>query len=631
MVSSRVNSNDGYLVFAPNGHSVSIPKEDHYFEMSDWPRYLEIYQRGNDVYKLKGIVSISSPIIQKTSAVTAVYSIDFGTSSTNVGVRVVDPVINSFADQTMMITETERFASVKSINEVFYGNFPVSAPFPTLYYERYIGSCNFSDGHTYFVETNKTINIKDNNIKSNIKFGANNENKIRYVNSLLNYIMVDAKKAGYSKISFIFSYSFSMPNSNIFKRGIEEVIERLKKENRYGVIIQGEPKFISESVAALKYARKTEETNEIVVIDIGGGSVDICVHSPALDKNDVSLRIASFEHGSRHFFINNFKLNYKLLPGLLAKNPEIKTGKHVESFYINPEEFREKVIHNSFRRDAERNTETDKILPDTDSFIENLFSLNIENNGVRKNLGTELKNAFLQDNHISKKYYQTLWMFQLSAIMFYCAMMAAEMQKKRANDFFNTITILLAGKGSKIIGWLPQKSLERLKSVFESTFNAYKFARKVVCKIKFDEQSAKNEGVLGMLNDNLHLADRNDLGEKDIMEGYLRGEQNADKKEFSEIDLIDGDKFDFSKELPVYNRFISAFNSMAGTDFCKIKIMENTETDLVQSSGEIVVDKRILMDAVNDHIQQKKQHSVFLSITKRIVQELSRLGGRKFV
>ncbi len=630
MICSRIKANEGYLIFAPQGYSPNGIKEHHYYEMSEWPSYLEVYQMENSTYKLKGMVPVDQPDAAQSQSPIAVYSVDFGTSSTNVGVKVNIPKVNEFPPQTMMITETEDYTSFNNKSQFFYGDYKVASPFPTLYYENRIGSGNFSDGHAYFMETNRVLDIRDNKIKSDIKFGQNNEDRIKYIRSLLNYIFTDARKAGFSKIKLMISYSFSMPNVEIFQKSVKAAIEGINPYKTYGIELEP-TEFISESVAALKYVRHTKRTNEIVVIDIGGGSVDVCIHSPQKKDGDAPLRMASFQHGSRHFFISNFKYNKYLLPKMLAKlNNASRVGK-IESFYTNPDEFEEKVLKDIWKESEKKNDNgMNKYGINPEAYIENLLALNINEKGEYVNLGEELKNTFLSWNEKIKKYYQTMWMFQMSAIMFYCAMMTAEMQEKRDNQLFATVDIILAGKGSKIIGWLPRGSLDKLKNLYEKTFNSYNLGTKPRCSIDFDEKSAKNEGVLGMLYNHLDLAGKTGFSEQDIMTGHIRGEQNKKGTAGSEIEVVSPGSSDIDSNLPVYTKFLKIFKSISGGDFYEIEMKNVAESSVNEAENKIVIDKREITGAVNNYVHQKQGVSVFLIITEKIISQMNELGGERF-
>ena len=420
MVCLRSKANPGYLSFVPRGYSIGAPEVMHYYEMNEWPEYFEVYQMENNSYKLKGMLPIDPPDTTHHKSETAVYSVDFGTSSTNVGVKVNIPKVNDFPSQTMVVSELSRDVGFNKKNEYLYGDHMVDAPFPTLFYENRIGTGTFRDGHAYFMETNQMLDIRDYKIKSDIKFGQNKKAKIDYIKSLLNYIFVDAKKAGFTNLELKISYSFSMNDPEGFIKSVQNIITEINPRKMYGLEVK-QPEFVSESVAALKYVRQSRKENEIVVIDIGGGSVDVCVHSPILQTDDKPLRTASFMQGSRHFFINSFKKNYKFIPNLMKELEENFTkGSMSEGYFTNPDEFRKRVLNGIFEGGSRRKgggINKEGFSPDAS--LENWLALNMHKGGISVNLGDELKNTFLSGNQELKKYYQTVWMFQMSAIMFY--------------------------------------------------------------------------------------------------------------------------------------------------------------------------------------------------------------------
>ena len=210
--------------------------------------------------------------------------------------------------------------------------------------------------------------------------------------------------------------------------------------------------------------------------------------------------------------------------------------------------------------------------------------------------------------------------------------MTAEMQKKRGNQLFARIDIMLAGKGSKIIGWLPEKALDELKVIFEKTFDSYKLSNgsKLKCNIDFDESAAKNEGVLGMLYDGVNLAGRTDFNKDDIINGRIRGEQDIKNTPESEIEIVNDGDVKINKDLPVYMDFVKIFNCLPANEFYELEIKENADKMMNAAANKIIIDKREIMSAVNNQIQQKNEESVFLVITEKIINQLNELGGEYF-
>ncbi len=594
-------TNEGTVYLYPrDGKRYKINEDADIITRTDkWPDFMDVYVKSDGIERFAGIVPIE-PLPTKERDTKADYSIDFGTSSTNVGFRGRDSGgKNIFTKQLSFIAEKKNVDVYP--DDVFYGSYEVSAPFPTILKKLKFGNDVFKDGHAFFLRDNKIYSENDFHkmeCYSNIKFSGNDNLKLSYIYSLLNYIIIDAKQKGMNSISLYISYSLCMQNIELFVENIINLVKEINASNFYNVMIDENIKFISESAAALKYVKNAADTNEIVVVDIGGGSVDICIHSPLTNKKDILCRTASFKQGSRYFFIKSLKKNQELINYLMGEMQD---------------KFNRSVVSKNATYDSEVALETT---------IAHKFR---SDDGEDYNIGEEIKNVFINMEGIIKKYYQTLWMLQMASNIFYCALLAAEMQSCRKTDDCGEISIKLAGRGSKVIDWLPKESIRILEDIFDRQYNESYAGRKEKCEISFDSKSVKNETILGMFKNHLALAKKTDFNSNDFSNDFLRGEKKNRGNQKSELEYISDGNFEFNPELPIYNKFLNLFNELGKDVFLPVRIADERASCFKQERIEISIHK------INKVLIKQKQDgsndSVFLTITETVINEMCNLGG----
>ena len=624
---------DAFMFVPTNIELTNSEKGRYQFLVSNYPKHLTCFWNNPNIagFEEKGIVALTPPQTTVTKGITANYAFDFGTSASiaayNFGTEEDSNKID-FSNQISLIAATE--TEVLSANRILFGDYGVTAPYPTIYC-MHPGPTEvlFEGGHPYFNLPNKRIDL-DRTLRSNIKFdigdGTDNS-KIQedYIRGILNMMLVHARKQGVSKMNLSVSYPISIANTAEFRGKIEEIVEKYVKIGKkkgigaYGVELGKEKvKFVSESEAATRFFFLSEEIKESITLDIGGGSADLFAYN---DSGKGQAMIASVVAGSRVFLLS-----------LLHKHPEVL----IEAMDIIKKEIGENVIENEwFDKKTYMN---DKGLEAFFTEVELLFQHSYVNKeGITVIMGNKIGNVIrtaegnLGSGNLGEtlKKMKSIWMMQLAAFFYYGGLMYRKTMKDLGEKDLNQLSILLAGRGSQVIEWLPKGyTNDLLVAITASAMSIDSEISEI--QIVRKESETKLEAAVGMLKSPLKH-NKTELKEKDFVFDYLIGESYIDKRGEmgSQFDLyhhqssaarskkIKNYSDDFSaidSSLPEISKFFEELNDLIEQGMLKdklfcIKLSDNAkEASKLNKENDdaLYIDKKSLAQAVDNFAKEMK-------------------------
>ena len=486
------------------------------FVLKEYPGMLKCVQCRDGIAKTVGYIrtlplpqSSKSGISDRNSVV---YSLDFGTSSsviakkTNAGTEILD-----FSNQTAMIVCDPRNAH-SYVNDVFFAYGKVPTPVPTIYRENtnevYHPTGIFENGHAYLLRKENYLKEQGENLVSDIKFGTHNNLAVEYIKSILNMILADAKKSGYKQIGLKFSYPISIADVKDYRKRIEEAVSKMENEKKFNLKIN-DPILMTESEAALRYTYHNAKDNNrknMIVIDIGGGSVDMAVH--VIAGGEPICSIASVAQGSRKFLLDTFKQNPDVLVELVTKVSRNNGLGTLHERYATVESFKDFI---------------DKEGQNYYSQIELLLAHEFQYGNSSRVLGEEMAHEFKEATQQKYRKLKTALLFQVSAFVFYTSLMLGKVCKGKVIDKVSKLTMSFTGKGSAVSNWLPSDITENLvTNIIQKTSNVGLMNKDISAELV--PQRAKCESALGML-----------------AEPVIRGREEYDETNFS-FDFVIGEK-----------------------------------------------------------------------------------------
>ncbi|MEX1377717.1 MAG: hypothetical protein AB1Z23_09655 [Eubacteriales bacterium] len=635
-----ITNRDKGFAFLPYNKDIDSKKYKYQtFSISEYPNILKCVHFNGASINTVGYIKLLPPEnSSKNGAIennTAVYSLDFGTSSSVIAKKTSKGCnILEFENQTAIISCTPDIAK-DYIHEIFFAHDELKTPVPTMYRENgdseYHPPGIFEKGHAYFIDSKRLVSSLDENILSDIKFGTHNNLAIDYIKSAIEMILVDAKRSGYKQIELFFSYPISIVGAKEYREHIKEAVSKINSEIRFGIRINGS-ELMTESEAALRYTYHNSKENlrqNMIIIDIGGGSVDMAVHVTSYGSPLCS--IASIEQGSRKFLLDTFKGNSKFFVNLVNRVLEKNRLKIPIDKYTKIDEF-------------EKYVKEDPI--NFYSLIEMLLGYKFTTFGETKVFGEEMALEFKTYNDPMYRNIEVALLIQISAFVFYTGLMMDKICDGKGMDTVNTLTMSFTGKGSSITSWFSNKILSNLFSKMLHEVSNMGLASENI-SVDLLPQMAKGEAALGMHAEPVvrgkKIYDENNfsfdfvVGEKllnikneksymSLLPHQLKGEYSDVDYEAAQMLKDKSTEVKIDKNMPILRSFIDIFNKNSGT-VNKIKIREGKSRI---EGNEIIINENELLNAIdtytNDYMSSGYAvEPVFFTLVRKIREEIIKI------
>jgi len=435
------------------------------YSMSDhFPEYLACLEREDHL----GYLVLSKPGIvnRGVNANKICFGIDFGTSASSIHYSIIDnnnerrnmPTQLTFSPSLALVScDSDQ---IKLLVEYFMSPFEIPTPFPTIVHERQtFASEPLTQANLFYYNTRPSVDDRLINkdrrsyfgqLKAQVKWAVNEQDKNLSKTVIAELVMqtaLYARKEGYSKVEWRFSYPLSLPDTKEFQTMCKTTVREFGDKCGLQMDAVKEPvDFLTESEASARHFTNSDfkyDTlgNNITVIDIGGGSTDIFLIS-SMDNIVKSLE-TSVPFGARNMLID-----------LLFRN---------KRFFVN---LLNKVLENNQQNDViidkmltDENTDLEAL--DMESFYMLVETLLASSVGDRK-LGT-LLSEYVVDHHDESgnglnsqiRKLRTIIALYMAAVFYYCGMIIRYSRIGLPEIFeLPEMSVCIAGNGSKVMDWI---------------------------------------------------------------------------------------------------------------------------------------------------------------------------------
>jgi hypothetical protein len=430
--------------FSPNN---AIANKKYVTRLNEFPEYLVLKEDGVPVGFIP--LSANTPITQD-QPYRANIGIDFGTSSSTVywsvtnGNRVMIPASPLQFESRLSIiccASNEKKTLVKN----FITPYTNPVPFPTLL--KVHDSANLNNTNILICSNDFFFKSMDNRndtdlagVRGQIKWDDNNQYTSSFIAQLVLQAALFARLRGYNNIQWYFSYPLSLKTPVFFKNACYGACDDIVPQTgvHYAINNINRVLFMTESAASARYFLEVQNANVVpplLVVDIGGGSTDIYM----IDEHENSFQ-SSLPIGARKMLIellnNRCEYFYEKL-SYLKKNA-INQIRGIEN-----DRLRDPITFKKFAEKTDEftvfaETAFDIIYNDTETFGDRLCDTVVAANPA---------------NDLGSSYLRSIIMLYVSSIFYYCGML---LRGRFNSDMDTTISICIAGNGSKIVDWVRQ-------------------------------------------------------------------------------------------------------------------------------------------------------------------------------
>jgi hypothetical protein len=276
----------------------------------------------------------------------------------------------------------------------------------------------------------------------------NNQVKV-YIESIMyllrNKVVIGNGRLEKTKIRWFYPVSMERGRYNHLKTAWEKAYETYFGGDKKNIIP------ITESVAPFEYYRRDNDTNNLVTIDIGGGTTDIVISTNGSGKVDF---ITSFRFAANALFGDGY-----------AENSRTKNG-IVKQFVTDiKEELKRQINENDDLFRIFDEVYENKSSADMSSF---LFSLR-HNKKVRQAGENLAENANLESKLLDDETQKITFIFFYSAIIYHLALLM------RTKDLQMPDKIVFSGNGSKVISFFTSDAdvlRDYTKLIFEKIYGS---------------------------------------------------------------------------------------------------------------------------------------------------------------
>jgi len=407
--------------------------------------------------KASGVLVPKMKQAQSNSIFT--FAVDFGTSNTHIVCKSDNIITKSFnieqVDKQIQLNsddlnEETRESIYQELCPELVGDNSISK-FPMRSALLISKGINWNTPHFALGDANfaflyeKKARYPHNKVETNLKWSnsVDNEKIIKcYIESLFfvmrNKVLLNGGDLEKTKIFWTYPLSMTLARKNTFKRVWEEAYKKYFGSDLSNIFD------VNESVAPYYYYKtKNQAVNNIVTVDIGGGTSDIVIAN----------------HGEIQY-ITSFRFAANSIFGDISDNNESQQNGIIR-------QFKEKIINQ---------LKTNKLK----GILKILDNLERENNSSNiASLFFSLKdNKDLKDNNIDIDFYRELQLDttqKITFLIFYCAIIYHLAQIMKAKKLEMPRHIGFSGNGSKTVKILTEDSklLETLtKKIFEKIYDS---------------------------------------------------------------------------------------------------------------------------------------------------------------
>jgi hypothetical protein len=429
----ETSENLGGLAFGidePTPGATPVTRESGQERYQYWKcdRFPQILSAIDGEGRFLGLLPLTIPAIQASSAGTWTVGVDFGTSFTNIYIRKGNGQPERLNLQTNLLTITSGLEELQAntFREFFVpdvllpegSNPPLSSVLTTRGWQESVGVIPeiISQARTY-VPRLDVFDFDKEHIKTNIKWQQAQYQR-PFLGQLLRLIAAQAANEGVHTIDWAFSYpsAFSRGEKNAYVNSWSSILEDLKQVTGQNHKLSDHQPVRTESIAFAQFCADVlnKDLVHTTCIDIGGGTSDLSVWQ----ENDL-IHQASVPYAGRELFHRILQPNMAFIGDIFGLPPE--TANSVRQQLASKKNFNS-ALDTYLRGNA------DKIL--TGGYVTN-------------------------GNNPRNRQFRTLIAFSLGGLYHYLGLVQRNLnqlgQLKRTAD---VTTVLIGGNGSRFLHWL---------------------------------------------------------------------------------------------------------------------------------------------------------------------------------